>query len=73
MEESLSASDQEGKLYYRSDVEYEMSWIKRSNVDVHAILALVAVSFGFIAVRLGCFAWSVLQGRYKASQKLKSA
>lgn len=70
LEESLFASDDQGKMYYRHDVAYELSWMKRNNVDVYAVLALIAL----FVVQLGFAGWKMmLQPKFKAAQKLKIA
>jgi hypothetical protein len=70
LEESLFASDNQGKLYYRYDVGYDMHWIKRNNVDVYAVLVL----FALITAKLGfMLLWNILMPKYNTFQKIKTA
>lgn len=63
MEESLFASDDQGKLYYRADAGYEIHWIKRRNLDIYAVL----VASGYILCKIGS-----LLLRKTVVQKIKS-
>lgn len=67
MEESLFASDDQGKQYYRSDEGYEIHWIKRNNLDIYAVFFIL----GFIILKLGFISLNSL--RWKTFQKIKSA
>lgn len=68
MEESLFASNDQGKLHYRTDVGYEIHWIKRNNVDIYVVFAALAL----IVFKLGFVAWGALNGNFQTIQKLKA-
>jgi hypothetical protein len=67
MEESLFASDDQGKQYYRSDEGYEIHWIKRNNLDIYTVFVIL----GFIILKIGFISLNSL--RWKTFQKIKSA
>lgn len=69
MEESLFASDGDGNLKYRYDVGYDIHWIKRNNIDVYTLLAIL----GLFALKASLMIWVFFESGYARSQKLKAA
>ncbi|GAA5805516.1 hypothetical protein HPULCUR_011033 [Helicostylum pulchrum] len=69
MEESLFASDDEGNLYYRNDVGYEIHWIKRNNVDIYAVFTTV----GFIVLKFTSIMYNLIRKNGFALHKVKRA
>lgn len=67
MEESLFASDDEGNLYYRNDVGYEIHWIKRNNVDIYAVFTAV----GLIVLKFTSVMYNLSQKNGSALKKVK--
>ncbi|KAG2196269.1 hypothetical protein INT47_012491, partial [Mucor saturninus] len=68
MEESLFASDDQGRLYYRTDVGYEIHWLKRNNLDVYAVFAVLAMALYKLA-NLGLLEW---KRHFLTGQKVKA-
>lgn len=66
MEESLFASDEQGRLHYRSDAGYEIHWIKRNNLDVYAVFGVVVLAI----YKLIEFVW--YHRNFQAMNKLKT-
>ncbi|KAI8991143.1 hypothetical protein BDF20DRAFT_812435 [Mycotypha africana] len=50
LEECIFASDEYGNLPYRRDAAYDMSWIKRYNLDVYTVVLVCAAVFTWLAV-----------------------
>jgi hypothetical protein len=67
MEESLFASDENGKLTYRRDAGYDIHWFKRHNLDEYLVLFSVAVG----TLKLFITACISISTESKASHKLK--
>lgn len=60
MEESLFASDESGKLYYRRDVGYDIHWIKRNDVDIFVVIIILC----YIALKTGYYMYRLSETKY---------
>lgn len=67
MEETLFASDENGKLIHKRDAGYDIHWFKRCNPDEYLIITLIALG----VLKLFVMACTSILAELKTMHKLK--